>query len=271
MSRRFLPRGGSTLLALALFTTACGTAARRNNVKLEPTPAWKTPDGRKAVMHEVADWYIENELPAEALEMVERMRQEGQSGRELDLIYGEALLATGVDEEARHVLEGVSAEYPDDPRPLHLLAIIYSDAGELDLALTTLERAADIEPDNVGSRNNLGFLYFVQDRCEEAQPHFEYVISQEAMNPRYRNNLAFNLVCLGENERALKLFRSTGGEADARYNMGVALERYDKLAGAFLQYQHAVRVNPEHDSASEALARLSPHGFDNPSSATGVQ
>jgi tetratricopeptide (TPR) repeat protein len=244
-------------MAIAVLAAGCAKATN-----IEPTPKWKTPDGRRSALHEMAQWYTDNELPAQAMEMVERLRSEGAGGTELDLIYGRALMAAGVDDEARHVLEAVAESAPKDPRPLQQLGIIYSDAGEVDRAIEVLEDALEIDPSDTGTRNNLGYLLFAEGRCEESVPHLQAVIASEAMNPRYRNNLAFALVCVGQHDRALKLFRSTGPEDDARYNMGVAFERLDSLPSAFLQYQHALTANPKHELAQDALARLAPHGFE---------
>ena len=130
---------------------------------------------------------------------------------------------------------------------------------------------------HVPTRNNLGFVLMGMGRCEEAVEELQKVLDADGTNARYRNNLAFALVCQGDGQRALKLFRSTGPEADARYNMGIAYERLGKFPSAILQYREALAADPEHVGAREALATLesaeaapaASAGADNPLPAPG--
>ena len=117
--------------------------------------------------------------------------------------------------------------------------------------------AVKLDDGDAATQNNLGFLLLSGGRCAEALPHLERAVQVDPSTTRYRNNLAFALVCEGEAQRALQLFRSTGTEAQARYNMGVAYERVDKIPSAILQYQAALAADPEHAGATEALTRLS--------------
>ena len=66
----------------------------------------------------------------------------------------------------------------------------------------------------------------------------------------------FTLVALGNHQEALRIFRSTGSEPDARFNLGVAFERAGRPTSAVLQYEHAVNISPQHELANDALSRL---------------
>lgn len=245
--------------ALALTILIGAGCAPRNLPAPEETPAWKTEEGRKGLWRDLAAWYIDNDMPGQALDMVRRLHEADVHEPQLDLIQGRALSAQGMTEEARHILEDVRDKLRRDPRPYRALGVVYADAGETDRAIDALQKAVELgDDDEPATRNNLGFLLMASGRCAEAIPHLEAVLALDGTNVRYRNNLAFSLVCTGEHQRALTLFRSTGDEADARYNMGVAYERLDKLPSAILQYQHALESDPEHDRAREAFARLEP-------------
>ena len=76
-------------------------------------------------------------------------------------------------------------------------------------------------------------------------PHLQKAVEADPSSRKYRNNLGFALICAGDVKRALQLFRSTSSEADARYNVGVAYERLDKLPSAILQYEAALENKPE--------------------------
>ncbi|MCB9680270.1 MAG: tetratricopeptide repeat protein [Alphaproteobacteria bacterium] len=254
MSRARLPLLPTGLLCAALLT-ACAPKPRGPEVATE-APAWKTEEGRKEVWKELARWYIDNKMPQEALDMVQRLRDAGEENTELQVIQARALSAQNVPEEAEHLLLDVVASNPKNAEAVEALGVVQADLGKLDEALASFQRALKLSPDDAGIRNNLAFLYFVTGRCDDAVSQFEEVVELDATNARYRNNLAFALVCAGDQQRALQLFRSTGEESMARYNMGVAFERQEKWPSAALQYQEALTADPDNATAAEALARV---------------
>lgn len=225
-------------------------------VALADSTAAAEAERKQSLWREMAEWYIDNHMPEQALDMVHRLRESGESTVELDLIQARSLMAQGTPEEARHILEDVAKRYPHDPRPFESLGIIYADAGDYEAAVTALRKALAEAEDHVATRNNLGFVLMGMGRCDEAVEELQLVLEADGTNARYRNNLAFALVCKGDGQRALKLFRSTGPEADARYNMGIAYERLGKFPSAILQYREAIAADPEHVAAREALATL---------------
>lgn len=256
-----------TLLPLVVLAAACAAGPRSAmRPAIDDAPDWREQADRVGVWRDLADWYLDNGMSTQALDMVRRLRDAGEDTPELDLIQGRALLASGVPGEAQHILEKAAAALPHDPRPLRHLGLIYADLEQIDQALATLERAVEIDDGHAPTRNNLGFLLLSLGRCDEATEHLEAVLAEDATNARYRNNLAFALVCAGEARRALALFRTTGSEADARYNMGVAYERLDKYPSAVLQYQQSLSVDPTHEPSLEAIARLEPFGLSEPAS-----
>ena len=205
---------------------------------------------------DLAQWYIDNNLPIKAMEMVTRLRENGSDNPELLVFQDEPSLHKACPKRRSTCW---SRRRPRCPkiRGHYALGIVLADLGEADTAITTFERALEIE-DHIPTQNNLGFLLLAVGRCAEARDQLEAVIREDAATARYRNNLASSLVCTGEPQRALKLFRSMHDEASARYNMGLAYERLDKFPSATLQYQHALDVDPDHEGALEALARLEP-------------
>lgn len=245
------------LVVLSLTAPVAASARPPANApEVEAPPAWRSDEGKKDVWRDLAHWYADNGMPDQALEMVSRLNAEGEATPEIRLIQGMALMRQGIPDEAKAILERVAKETPRDPRPLEQLAVLYADAGDVDRAISTLERALDLGATSAATQNNLGFLLMGQSRCADAVPPLEKAMAADPSTVRYRNNLGFALVCAGDAQRALQLFRTTGTEADARYNMGVAYERLGKLPSALLQYQAAVGVAPTHEAATAALSRL---------------
>jgi Flp pilus assembly protein TadD len=223
----------------------------------EDVPAWKTEEGRRSAWRELARWYIDNKRPDEALEMVKRLRDAGEDTVELRLIQARALTAQGVPDESAHLLESIVKEAPKDPEVWSSLGIVYVDLQRTPDAIAAFRKAIDLGSEDAATRNNLGFLLFATGECEASVDHFEKAMAADGTNARYRNNLAFALVCTGDAERALKLLRSTSAtEADARYDMGLAYERLDRVPSAILQYRAALEADPQHAAALEAIERL---------------
>lgn len=247
------------LLRAALATALLG--ATQVDAFADDRPRAKAEPEKVELWRDMAQWYIDNHMTDQALEMVARLRQAGELSPELDLIQARAFVAQGMPEEARHMLEQLTGRMPKDARPLQSLGVVYADLGEYELAISALQRALEMEPSHAPTQNNLGFLLLGLDRCEEAATALERAVELDATNGRYRNNLAFSLVCLGDPQRALKLFRSTGTEADARYNLGSAYERLGKYPSAILQFQEALDAAPTHARAKEAMDRLAPLGL----------
>ncbi|MCB9666218.1 MAG: tetratricopeptide repeat protein [Alphaproteobacteria bacterium] len=250
-----------TAALLVVVLTGCA-GARATGMKLrpevEPTPAWQTEDGRKQTWRDMARWYMDNLMPVEALEMVQRLREDGVDTAELRAIQGRALSMQGAHTEAKVVLEEVVRKWPREAEAWEALGVVRTDLGEIEPALDAFERSVKLDPERASARNNLAYLLINQSRCTEAIEHLEDVVAKDSTVARYRNNLALALVCAGDAPRALQLFRTTGTEADARYNLGAALEREGMTLGAILQYQQALEIAPNHGPATEALARLGP-------------
>jgi Flp pilus assembly protein TadD len=253
-------------LSFALLLT--GWAAHGGEI--EDAPSYTTEEGRRAVWRDLAKWYIDNHMPEQALDMVKRVRETGADDDELVLSQAKALLAQGMTEESRNILEGLHRRRPRDASVLGTLGIVYSDLGLYEQAAEVLTTAAAVAPDDPAIRNNLGFILLGLGRCQDAQEHLEAVLALDATNARYRNNLAFALVCVGEHQRALKLFRSSLPEAEARFNMGLAYERLDSVPAAILQYREVLVIAPDHAGAKEALARLGPSELPPASKSEGV-
>ena len=190
--------------------------------------------------------------------MVDALHKAGESGPELDTIQARAMLAQGVPSEAVKLLDAAVRVAPRSAGSWDALGLAYVELGRLEEAIEAFGRSVKLDPARAATRNNLGFTLLAAGRCTEAVSHLERVVGEQGSDARFRNNLAFALICDGQPQRALDLFRSVHHEADARYNMGVAYERLDKLPSAVLQYQQALMVDPQHETAAAAVARLTP-------------
>ncbi len=263
-------RSAASLIALLLVGGCARDPARMAaRASIEATPSWKTEEGRKEIWRDVANWAIENNLPDEALSMVSRLREAGENTSDLDVIQARALAAQGLPEEARGMLATVVQNEPRNAAAWRAYGVVLADLGKRDEAIDAFRRALKFNAEDVPTRNNLGFLLMAADACEEAVEHLTAVVAADGTSARYRNNLAFATACAGDHDRALDLFQSTGTGADARFNLGLAYERMGRVSDAIVQYEEAIRYDPQYPPARDALARLDTES-ETPTSDEGV-
>lgn len=109
---------------------------------------------------------------------------------------------------------------------LQLRALLYEDAGRLDEAVQTLDRALEVAPTRAALHHNRGVLLQRLARPAEA---------------------------LAAHDRALALGLEA---ADAHYNRGNSLQSLGRLADALASYRVALALDPQHDLALYDCARL---------------
>ena len=73
-------------------------------------------DRKHSLWFDMAEWYINNQMPEQALDMVRRLRESGEQTSDLDLIQARALVAQGTPDEARRILEEMMKRSPRDAR-----------------------------------------------------------------------------------------------------------------------------------------------------------
>ncbi|MDO4795312.1 MAG: tetratricopeptide repeat protein [Brachymonas sp.] len=78
---------------------------------------------------------------------------------QMRLLRSRVLVAQGKTDEARNQLLTITQEYPEIAEPYNNLAVLYAQAGELDLARTALESAVRINPGYAVALHNLGDVY----------------------------------------------------------------------------------------------------------------
>lgn len=240
---------------------AGGPADNTNSRLVEPgeEPKWRTPSGRQEAWRDLAHWYVDNGLAQDALAMLDRLKSDGIEDVELDVIRARALGLQGLPSESERMLVTIVEAHPKDADAWKALGVAKVDTGDADGALRAFKRALDLDPDDAPVWNNYGFVLLSLRRCGEAVDALQRAVEGSSSDPRYRTNLSYALVCDGQPQRALDLLRSVLPEAEARYNLGVAYENLDKYPSAVLQYEQALDVDPDHQLATEALARVASH------------
>lgn len=140
---------------------------------------------------------------AEAKRLLGRMEASGDAERlfEAGLVYGR-WESFG---RAVPLLERAVAARPEEVSDLYRLAIVYHQAGRRDESEQALRRVLEIDPDNSGALNDLGYLLAEDGRdLEAARRMTERAVRQEPDNAAYVDSLGWALFRLGRLDEAQK-------------------------------------------------------------------
>jgi protein O-GlcNAc transferase len=105
-------------------------------------------------------------------------------------------------------------------------------------------RAVELEANNAGYQNNLGFSLLLRGKQHDAVEVLKRAASLSPTTPRIRTNLGFAYAAIGDFRRAAREFELGGPPAEARNNLGYAYEKRGDLHNAYEQYIAAVRTDP---------------------------
>ncbi len=106
---------------------------------------------------------------SDALTLLERAEETGESSAALSNMRGVLLYEQGDAEGARTALENATQLESDNPNYQANLGAVYRSNGALEEALTAFKRAVVLQPNSASFRNDLGDIYFKLDRCEDAE------------------------------------------------------------------------------------------------------
>lgn len=245
------------LLLGVLGSGAC--AARQPSPEPESTPRWATPSGRDEARFDMVEMLLESGNPEGALALIARVRGEGVDDPRLDLLQGRALRQAGLLDDAAAMLDRVPRRHPVYAAAQNELGVLEMDRKALPAALVHLEAATRAAPEAAPYWNNLGFALLASGRPGEATDALRRSLELDPSNARTRNNLGFALLASKRDDEAWRVLRAAGGgEAEARYNMGVGYELRGDLPAAAQAYQQALNLTPSHAAAAAALERVLP-------------
>jgi tetratricopeptide (TPR) repeat protein len=141
------------------------------------------------------------------------------------------------------------------------LGITLADLGQWDEALAQTNMALTLMPDQDEALINRARIYMETRRLDKAAADFSKELARQPNDP-------YSLSCLGNVRRkqgkldvACELFARAvavdAGNADLRFNLGAGLAQKGDVAGAIVQFQEALRLNPAMTAAAARLAALS--------------
>ena len=166
------------------------------------------------------------------------------------------MLEHGRSFDAILLLELFRSARSDDPVILYNLGLAYSDASEMERALTCLRRLLGLEPGNVNGRIALGVALMRQGQSRPALAEFQRAVQDDPENPVAQRNLGRCLYHLGQIDESLEpLRRATELAPDdlpAWLGLGQSYEKLDRLTEADAAYVRLLEIDELGEPAAVA-------------------
>jgi tetratricopeptide (TPR) repeat protein len=176
-----------------------------------------------------------------------------------ELLYVQAREAEegGRTEEARRLYRQLLATHPSHVRARNNLALLLDAIGEHAGALTELDRALDVDPENTTLLVNRGALLGAMGRYAAAERDLKRVLRVEPAQAEALFNLGVVMTKKGLWAEAVPHLRRAveldPARAPAFYYLGEALNHVDDLQGAMTAYQRAAELQPTNSRALYGL------------------
>jgi len=81
--------------------------------------------------------------------------------------------------EAIKGLEAIISDAPEDPRAYYLLGLAYDGGGQLDKGIESMQKAVDLDPEEIKYHQYLGFMNVRKEDHKTAAEHFTKVMELE--------------------------------------------------------------------------------------------
>ena len=152
--------------------------------------------------------------------------------------------------------------YPDDPYLHYDLALTYDMKGMFYKTEYHLKEAIRLKPDYSDAYNYLGFVYFRDDKVDEAITYYHKALENELyLNPQDAHlNLGVAYLSRKEYRKAMlhleEAIRLVPDFTAAYNNLGKAYEGLGQYDRARLMYERAVEFNPRYADAYLNLGKL---------------
>ncbi|HYG74742.1 MAG TPA: tetratricopeptide repeat protein [Planctomycetota bacterium] len=153
----------------------------------------------------------------------------------------------------------VVRKHPANARGHANLGIALAERGQIDVAMSALTRAEQLNPTNPDVLANLGALLARTGKPEKARELLERAVTIEPGNVMGLYNLANMYSELGRKDEAAQLYsKALGIKPDfieARLNFGIDLFEAKKYGEAERHFSEILRLNPVHGSGVLMLSR----------------
>jgi Flp pilus assembly protein TadD len=180
--------------------------------------------------------------------------------RERDHEFDPGNTAGAADEETMKKLEALGYLTPDDAEALNNLGQRYQDRGEYEKAIAEFKKAIAMRPNYYRAYNNLAVCYGELKQFDKAEEVLLKTIELKPDNFYAMNNLAVLHMEQRNFEKALGYARRCvevePGYVNGRITLGSVLAMTGKVDEARVQFNEALRLEPDNESARNNLKFL---------------
>lgn len=163
---------------------------------------------------------------------------------------------TGDHQRAERNYRALCEEAPKDARYCQRLGVVLVREGKMKDGIKMLEKARDLDDDNIAILNDLGYAYTVDGEFFEAEAALRQAMKLDSRDVRTQNNLAMVLGYMGKTDEAYELFRRNNDEGTARNNIAYIHAQGGNLDMAVKEYSKSLNHSPGNKPAAEALVQL---------------
>jgi len=172
---------------------------------------------------------------------------------------------------ARDTYEKLLTVDPDQQTAHHRLAVIAAGERRFQEADAHFRQAFALGPADAELLADAGYLFYLQDRLDEAERALKSSLDRDSSNVRARNNLGLVYGQQGRFEEAFAMFREASAtesnDAGAYANMAYVYSQHNMLDKAQSHYSRALTLDTNLRPAAEAmvqLAQIQPAGSNPP-------
>jgi predicted TPR repeat methyltransferase len=162
---------------------------------------------------------------------------------------------------AETALQSILQRWPDQPDALHFLGVLRHTQGQVDDAVSLIQRALAAVPNNASAWNNLGNVLLLAGRGEEAADAYDHAVSHGEGSDAVRalNNLGVLHRKLGRLDRGELALRHAvecdPAFADAWYNLSTTLIKQGRVHDGLVAHSKAVALWPEDVQSRQEVIR----------------
>ncbi len=182
-----------------------------------------------------------------------------------EVVTATALFSDGEFAEAEVLVRAFLQSHGHHVEAMRLLARLGIERDALDDAQLLLEGVLDVAPDYRAARFEYAQVLSKRQLHQQAQVEVEQLLAAEPANRNYRTLHAMTCIGLGQNERAIELYRGLLNEAPrpAELHLSIAhsLKTLGQREGAIAEYRNAAQAREGYGEAYWSLANLKTYRF----------
>jgi predicted Zn-dependent protease len=183
-----------------------------------------------------------------------------------EVVTATSLFSDGDLAPAEAMVRAFLLRHGDHPEAMRLLAKIGMARDVLDDAELLLDAVLRMVPQHRAARHEYAQCLIQRHKYVEAREQVALLLEADPAHPDYRSIAATAAVGLGENERAIGLYREllrdAPGSADVNLWLGHALKTVGEVPEAIDAYRAAAAARPDFGDAYWSLANLKRYRFE---------